>query len=431
MASRKALGILIVLILVLAGCAGATLPPGEYDVYPRAGTVQPGEYTYRQDEQAWTVYLHREPATAATPSSTATAAPSDPTPTPEAARCLGRPAVDGVRVRSSPSTADLTNVVGSVGTADTLTIEARTTTGQWYQIYDGYVWASLISLDSSPACAALLVVPLTRLGLHLIYSAQADLVLRVLPQLGTLKGTDGTEAILRAAERQRPDVITVWRSIYLPVGKWDCPPDWGRGDPRSAADSWWSWQWITWQQRGLIGAVDYFEIRNECAFVGAWEVAFDLRLIQLANRAGVCLAMFSDAYGNPEIAQFTQRQPVLDAMLTQPCAPGRHHVVAAHIYEGVSGGPWKFGRYRLFLAALPERYRRLQWMITEYSYGDGRGVVDCAQLWTDAHEADAALGPEVIGIHLYSVGSGTEWSDVSVCIGAPHWTPPASFSRLN
>jgi hypothetical protein len=326
-------------------------------------------------------------------------------------------------VRSSPSTATLDNVIGSATLNQTFTFDAVTVDRQWYRIewwdtggQQAFVSAYFILIDTPTACQQLPSIPLTRLGLHLIFSARDAPVLAALPRLGSIKGTDGTEQIIRAAETRQPAIISVWRSIFLPIGKWDCPPNWGQGDPRSEADTWWSWQWVTWQQRGLIGIIDYFEVRNECLFVGAWEVAFDLRLIELANRAGACLAMFSDAYGNPQISEFVQRQPVLDAMLAQPCAPGRYHAIGYHVYEGVAGGPWKFGRYRLFLAALPARVRRLPWLATEYSVGDGRGPMDCAAMWADAREAEAQFGPEVIGFMLYSVGSGSEWTDISGCL---------------
>jgi hypothetical protein len=34
----------------------------------------------------------------------------------------------------------------------------------------------------------------------------------------------------------------------------------------------------------------------------------------------------------------------------------------------------------------------------------------------DAAAAKVVLGSEVIGFHLYSVGLGTEWSDISPCL---------------
>jgi hypothetical protein len=70
-----------------------------------------------------------------------------------------------------------------------------------------------------------------------------------------------------------------------------------------------------------------------------------------------------------------------------------------YTYEEVQGGPWKFGRYELFLAALGDaRYRRLPWLVTEYSYSSGHGTMDCTRLWADAREADLRFGPEVWGL---------------------------------
>jgi hypothetical protein len=45
-----------------------------------------------------------------------------------------------------------------------------------------------------------------------------------------LKGTDSTEAILRAAHQQSPELLLVWRNLgRLIYGQRDCPPDWGSG----------------------------------------------------------------------------------------------------------------------------------------------------------------------------------------------------------
>ena len=83
-----------------------------------------------------------------------------------------------------------------------------------------------------------------------------------------------------------------------------------------------------WSSRGLLGPnypVDYFEYRNECVYQGAWEVAFDVRMIERANANNICLLAFSDAPGHPELMEHINRRPVLDAMLERECRPGRWH----------------------------------------------------------------------------------------------------------
>ena len=148
-----------------------------------------------------------------------------------------------------------------------------------------------------------------------------------------------------------------------------------------------------------------------------YENVFYLRLLELANNAGLCTVLFSDAYGNPQIDEFAARRPVLDAMLSRRCANGRYHAIGYHVYQGVSGGDWLFGRYRLFMAAVGRQYERLPILVTEYSAGTGRGAVDCAALWRDQQAAERAFSAQIVGYHLYSVGQGSEWSDISSCLG--------------
>jgi hypothetical protein len=171
-------------------------------------------------------------------------------------------------------------------------------------------------------------------------------------------------------------------------------------------------------------AVDYYEYRNECGFQGVWEVAFDREMIRLANRRGVCLALFSDAYGTPEIGQFVRRRPVLDSVLAAECRPGRHHVVSLHTYGNVHSGPWIFGRWLLFRAALGKRYDAIQYIFTEFGVtnaagnNDGRGVADCGVATRETLEAivEYKKHREVLGFALFSVGGSTEWLDLTPCL---------------
>lgn len=261
-------------------------------------------------------------------------------------------------------------------------------------------------------------------GVHLIYSALPSAVSALLPTIGTIKATDGAEWALAAAKQYNPDITTVYRAIYTSWGKLDCPPTWGIGDPVAAADAWYDMLLGVWSSRGALQTADLIEYRNECLFVGAWEVAFDRRIIQRANGNGVCLLVFSDAPGNPELAEFIQRKPVLDLMLAQECRPGRYHAIAHHIYFGRDSGPWLFGRWQLFRAVLGSQYAGLEWWFTEYGVpntegkAEGRGPADCGAVISELAAVDMLFRTtkEVGGYHAYSVGQSTDWTDITPCI---------------
>lgn len=278
--------------------------------------------------------------------------------------------------------------------------------------------------------------PLTRnpRGLHLIYSARPDPVQAALPGLGTIKATDGAEWALSIAKQYNPDIVTVYRVLYTPWGKLDCPPDWGHGDPVQAANAWYDMLVGVWGTRGLLGqidtqagpvrVVDYFEYRNECGFVGSWEVAFDIQMLRRATAGGICLLAFSDAYGTPELHEFAQRKPVLDEMLEHPCRAGMWHGIALHGYSKHDSGPWLFGRWRLFREVVGDAYDALGYWFTEWgvpntagSY-DGRGEPDCAAMEAELAMVDQILRSDagVGGYHVYSVGGGSEWIDITPCL---------------
>jgi hypothetical protein len=256
------------------------------------------------------------------------------------------------------------------------------------------------------------------LGLHLLPGASGAVVDRALPELGNLKGIDGNEPLLQAAKSQRPDLLLVYRNLFNAYGQRDYPLSWGQGDARAVADSWWAAQYHVWETRGLLGLVDYFEVINEAGYPGsAWDNAFWLRTLDNAKSAGLCLAIYSESYGTPEITAYQFRTPVLDRLLSEECRPGKHHIIALHIYEGVAGGDWKFGRWKLFLQALGPKYNALRWYVSEYGYSKGTGAVDCAAFradWTQAEKAFAQAG-DILGVAIFAVGGQGQWSDFSSC----------------
>jgi len=261
-------------------------------------------------------------------------------------------------------------------------------------------------------------------GLHLIYSANKDAVARVLPTLGTIKATDGAEWALHMARAYDPRIVTVYRAIYTSWGRMDCPPDWGQGDPIAAADRWYDMLLGVWTSRGTREVTDLYEYRNECLWAGDWEIAFDRRMVERANASGVCLLLFSDGPGNPQIHEFAKRKPVLDLVLAQECQPGRRHAIALHNYYGRESGVWLFGRWRLFREALGPKYDAVQIYFTEQGMPDvtgkvdGRDAPDCAAVRAEMAALDATFraAPEVRGYHAYSVGHGTEWMDITPCL---------------
>ena len=280
-----------------------------------------------------------------------------------------------------------------------------------------------------PEAFALWTAPNQR-GLHLNPGAHCDAVLQNLSNYGTIKGITGTAECIKQIASVSPDTLLIWRNWVRLDGTYgDGPEQWGQGDPVAVARNWWEREYTTWQALGLVGTVDLFEYRNELAFVGDWELAFDAEIMRLAANAGVCLAMFSDGYGNPMIEQFNARWPVLDTMLTTECRPNRRNVIAAHSY-GPYDGPlveWTFHRWLTQRAAwrtlYGDKYDDLQWVITEFGVantdGDyyGSGTADCAR---DLYELANVVDPtyaghdEIIGYQIFAMGLA--WLNFGICL---------------
>jgi hypothetical protein len=352
--------------------------------------------------------------------------------------CFGRP-VAGLPIRDGVRG----NIIGrfTTQTVRNLRLEARQRDKSgnfWYAFWYnfgqgaanpryGWVLASRLTLINRPICVALPRTPRLLAGLHLLFSARPEEVLSVGGAFGVQKGTDGAEALMIELKRQFPSTITVWRNLSLvDLGRWDCPPDWGQGNPVASARRWWQAQYTTWRARGLLqaGAIDYYEYRNECGFIGSWDIAFDREMVRLATQASVCLALFSDSYGTPEPYQFATRRPVFDAVLSAQCQPGKYHVVSLHTYGKVQTGQWLFGRWLMFRAALGSNYNALRYLFTEFGVtnaqgnNDGRGTPNCNVATQETLEAliEYKKHPEVLGFALFSVGSGTEWIDLTPCL---------------
>lgn len=385
----------------------------------------------------------------ATVTPTATLPPASPTPTqespiptitprptlppPDELICMAGVRTTTLNVRADHNTS--ATVVGRLSQAQRVQVhelwvrypEGMINREEWGRIDTGWIalWyngSQLAVLDDSAGCWELPItyanaMPADPFGLHLIFSAGGGAL--TVPGLGVLKGTDGTEWIIRAAKTQRPDVLTLWRNLSTGAGVRDCPPLWGQGDPRVEAELWWGEQYATWRARGLLGYVDYFETINECGAPSwQWERDFWLHILDLANAANVCLAVFSDAYGTPEIAVWNARRPILDAMLEDECMPGRRHVLSLHNYEGAQSGDWMFGRWRLIMTLLGDMYRAIPIIFTEYGYATGDAPADCPRFWADwlLAESEFRADAQIWGVAHFSVGSSARWTDLTPCL---------------
>lgn len=467
------------LLALLAAC---TLPPpGPYTLAPDAGQpVTPQTYTVCEGDQCWRLYVRNPtpaPVATATPtpattsptpwptptSEVITPLPTSPLPTATPVKTCALRALVILNIRDAPTTAG--GIVGKWGQGEDLTLSQFNTADPgyvWGRVRDG--WAAIYTRDtggdpldwyttgttSSSLCSDVpgwptgVQPPLPfadwiapdKYGAHLLTGAATT----GLGQYGIIKGISGNAYVVKAVHAANPDVLIIWRNWtrYL-YGSGDGPPDWGTGDPVQVANEWWIAEYYTWLQLGLIqpdraayayDVVDLFEYRNELGYVGDWEIAFDLRILALASEHRICLAMFSDGYGNPTLSQFDARAPVLDVMVATECQPGRRHVISAHSYSRYDSGPWLFDRWQSQRQYWRERhgdtYDVLQWVFTEfgvkdtdappYDY-DGRGTVHCAVALAElpAINARFAAHPDVIGYTIFGIGELAPWTNWGRC----------------
>ena len=271
------------------------------------------------------------------------------------------------------------------------------------------------------------LIPRTLMGLHLLDGAKQEPIVDLARQmqavgwpLGTLKGTTGTEAILTAVKAVSPQTITVYRSLLAGGSLVDCPN--AHRDPIAEAHSWLAGLAPYWAR---VNA-DYYELMNECLPPAEWLVPFAIEAMNIANRQGQCLLLFSFSAGQPTPETFAQLLPVLDYALKNPCASGRLHGIALHAY-GLNtstlvseSGLYLGFRHRLLfgsvLQQLPEALL-VPVYLTEAGPGDGRAPFTCEQITRDVIQYTRQLeyDPYVRGFHLWNVGPG-EWLDASECV---------------
>jgi hypothetical protein len=269
----------------------------------------------------------------------------------------------------------------------------------------------------------------TLLGLHMINGTSSAQVLRFVQQmraaghpLGTLKGLNGSEATLNQVELISPETVTVFRSVHL----YDCP----EGalvdlDPVATAQQWMADMLPYWQQ---VNA-DYYELWHECGATLSWIADFSIEAMRYANEEGICLLLFSFPGGNPEMDTFDDLVPVYRYALNHPCASGRLHGIALHAFSLSDNtlvseeDVWVALRHRIF-------YDRLQVVfpagtevpvyITEAGIGGRTLQPTCDTVIRDALQFTYLLeqDPYVKGFHLWNVGSGEQWYDITPCLPA-------------
>lgn len=293
--------------------------------------------------------------------------------------------------------------------------------------YGGNIY---IERENSEDCLALFFPePVTlypalqnRFGAHITVGGNADILTAAVAAgfVTSIKATNDTETAVFQAKQANPDTLIIWRELK------NGPDDWCQGNAETAARNWYAWNHTRWQNRGLLGfyngarIVQWFEYRNEIIDCQPWEVVFDLWMMRLAADDEICLAIFSDAYGNPTVARFAARRPAIDYLLRHPCRPGEWHAIAKHDYEGADSGLYKFWRWQLYLDALGHGiYDRVTWVISEYGLTYGYGPTACEAWNADRKLADQYWSqyPEILTAHHWNVG-GAQWGwfDITECL---------------
>lgn len=311
---------------------------------------------------------------------------------------------------------------------------------QWANTERGWLMLGPESavLESMRSCDILLGTQpdTTLMGLHVLNGTSDEAVLRFVQRMldsghpvGTIKGLNGTEGLLNEIERISPQTITVYRSLLAKgVGESDCPRPLYEGetpDPEDTARDWLERLKPFWD---TVNA-DYFEYMNECPAPLEWISAYSIEAMKIAAEQGRCLLLFSFPGGNPDVDLLDRLFPALQYAAENPCQPGRKHGISLHAYspsesELVSeSGVWLTQRHRViherFLQHLPAA-AELPIFITELGQGSGNFLIQlsCDDLARDAMQVTYQLedAPYVKGFHLWSVGTGTNWFDLTPCL---------------
>ena len=368
------------------------------------------------------------------------------TPLPQVVRERPCPALvmadAGVSLYSAADAASA--VVGSARAREQLTVVALANDAagnSWAQTERGWLPLMLngvlyAQLDSMRACEILKgTTPNTTLvGLHLLNGTSSEEVLALVQRMvdagtpiGTVKGLNGAEQLLTQIKQISPQTVTVFRSLLTSEGMRDCPAEPGQygDDPEGTARSWMRSVGGYWD---MVEA-DYYEVVNECPVDLEWLSRFSIEAMKIAAEQGRCLLLFSFPGGNPTVSDFLKVLPAYEYAVQNPCAEGRTHGIALHAYSTQDGvlvsesDKWVALRHRIFEEELRQRLPEavdLPVYITELGQGGGMAIPSCEGLIRDALQYAYQLeeDPYVKGFHLWSVGTGTGWVDITPCLPA-------------
>lgn len=364
------------------------------------------------------------------------------TPLPETVSvrpCRVTIATSEVALHSSPDSG-----AAAVGTAferEKLVVDQIATGAagiQWVHTAAGWLpltrdGAQVARLDTLRACEILMgrAPNTTLLGLHVLNERSKDQVLSFVQRMaaagipvGTVKGLNATETILNEIEVISPQTVTVFRSLNTADGFGDCPQDiFQEPDPVATARRWYSHFDSQWAG---VNA-DYYEYMNECPAPLGWIAEFSIEMMRLANEDGRCLLLFSFPGGNPDMGVFNELLPAYEYAVANECAPGRTHGIALHAYStedhllASESDKWISMRHRILYErlqiTLPEA-ANLPVYITEYGIGGGTILPPCERVIRDALQYTYQIeeDPYVRGFHLWNVGSGAQWYDITGCL---------------
>jgi hypothetical protein len=370
----------------------------------------------------------------------------EPLHTPLPAEVSVRPCVATVTVLELPlyqSPNKSATIIRSAAEREKLVVNQITTDSagnQWADTPEG--WLTLkaggvktAQLNGLRSCEILLGHDpnTTLLGLHVLNDRSRDEVLALVQRmvdaghpLGTLKGLNGTEDLLNEAKRISPQTVIVYRSILSPDGVGDCPADIReQPDPAATAQRWLAGLKPYWDQ---VNA-DYYELMSECPAPLNWIASFSIDAMKIANEQERCLLLFSFPGGNPDMQVFNDLLPAYQYAVEHPCQPGRTHGIALHAFslqddQLVSESDvWVALRHRILyqrlLLVLPEA-ANLPVYLTEVGIGGATFLPPCDTVVRDALQFTYELeeDPYVKGFHLWNVGSGEQWYDITPCLPA-------------
>jgi hypothetical protein len=312
------------------------------------------------------------------------------------------------------------------------------------EVVTGGYWIDNLSIQSvapPPPTVAPLPSGLrpTLMGLHVLNGTQREPILALVQRMaatnhpmGTIKGLNGSEQLLAEVKQVSPYTVTVYRSLLTAEGMRDCPAALEENpnnppDPAQTARTWIDGLQPHWN----AVSADYYEVINECNAPTEWLSSFFIEAMKIAEEQGRCILLFSLPGGNPEPHEFEKLLPALRYALDHPCASGRYHGLSLHAYSMqdqllLSEADPAFSlRHRMFyeriLPQLPN-VTDLPVYITEAGIGGGTYMLwqqqTCESIVRDIVQYTIALeqDPYIKGFHWWSVGSGTDWFDVTPCL---------------